>query len=232
VLPDRRAVLFDLDDTLYPYRRFVTSGFAAVARRLDRAGLMPWARAFRLLVRASRGSSRGRELQRCLDVCQASPALFPELLRVLRDHHPALKLPPASAALLRRLRAEGWRLGIVTNGSKPIQARKIAALELRSLVDTVVYATEHGSGAGKPEPEPFRAALGRLGVPAPHAIFVGNDDVCDVQGAAAAGLLTIHCAVWTPRQVSGSARAEADRLRDIADLARALLQEESARHAA
>ena len=28
---DTRAVLFDLDDTLYPQRRFILSGFAVVA---------------------------------------------------------------------------------------------------------------------------------------------------------------------------------------------------------
>ena len=35
-----QLICFDLDDTLYPYRRFKLSGFVAVARRLsDRAGL-------------------------------------------------------------------------------------------------------------------------------------------------------------------------------------------------
>ena len=34
--PERRAVVFDLDDTIYPYRRFKLSGFAEVARHLER----------------------------------------------------------------------------------------------------------------------------------------------------------------------------------------------------
>jgi len=33
---ERRAVVFDMDDTLYPFRRFVTSGSAAVASYLSR----------------------------------------------------------------------------------------------------------------------------------------------------------------------------------------------------
>ena len=32
--PDRRALVFDLDDTLYPYSSFVASGFRVVAERL------------------------------------------------------------------------------------------------------------------------------------------------------------------------------------------------------
>ena len=35
-MPRNRGVLFDLDDTLYPLRRFVRSGFKAVAVHLER----------------------------------------------------------------------------------------------------------------------------------------------------------------------------------------------------
>ncbi len=52
VLPDRRAVVFDLDDTLYPYRRFVLSGFAAVAGYLARTHRFDRRRVLRLLARA------------------------------------------------------------------------------------------------------------------------------------------------------------------------------------
>jgi predicted HAD superfamily phosphohydrolase YqeG len=32
--PDRRGIVFDLDDTLFPMRRYRLSGFAAVAAHL------------------------------------------------------------------------------------------------------------------------------------------------------------------------------------------------------
>ena len=33
-MSEPRAIVFDLDDTLYPYRAFVRSGFRAVGQRL------------------------------------------------------------------------------------------------------------------------------------------------------------------------------------------------------
>ncbi len=66
------------------------------------------------------------------------------------------------------------------------------ALGLTALVDTVVYAAEHGSGRGKPDPEPFQTALARLGVAPGRAVFVGDDERCDVAGAAGAGMRTLR----------------------------------------
>ena len=40
-MADARALVFDLDDTLYPYRQFVSSGFRAVAAEVERAQAYP-----------------------------------------------------------------------------------------------------------------------------------------------------------------------------------------------
>src|SRR5918993_3920821 len=60
------AVLFDLDDTLYPQRRFVFSGFAAVARHLEHATGEDRKRVF-LVLRDAWRERRGRELQACVE---------------------------------------------------------------------------------------------------------------------------------------------------------------------
>lgn len=187
----RSAVLFDLDDTLYPRRRFVLSGFAAVARHLDRQYHSGGPTVFRLLVEAYRRGERGRELQACLVHLDLPPMLLPGLVALMRAHRPNLRLPTASRAALMSLR-ETHRIGVVTNGIPAIQADKIKALGLRPLVDTVVYATEHGTGLGKPDPAPFLAALSRLEVPPQRTVFVGDDERCDVSGAAAVGLRTVR----------------------------------------
>jgi len=51
-LRDQRAIVFDLDDTLYPYRAFVRSGFRAVACRLVADRGIPPAAVLRVLRRA------------------------------------------------------------------------------------------------------------------------------------------------------------------------------------
>src|SRR5260221_3110868 len=112
---DRRAVIFDLDDTLYPYRRFVLSGFAAVAAHLESTQGVSAGRALRVLVRAWRGADRGRELQACLESFTLAPDGLPTLLKVLRGHRPRLRLPAEAQLTLATLKAAGLQTGGLTN---------------------------------------------------------------------------------------------------------------------
>jgi putative hydrolase of the HAD superfamily len=232
MLPERRAVVLDMDDTLYPYRRYVISGFAAVAAHLERTARADRRVILRSLVRAGHRGARSRELQTMVAECGVTPALLPALVELMRQHQPVLSLPRAIAAALVTLRRRGWKLGVLTNGPRAIQARKAAALGLARYVDTIVYATEYGSGAGKPDPEPFDAALGRLGVAASAAVFVGDDEVCDVVGAAGAGLRTVRCHLWRRDGFRSSADAVLDRASCLPDLVEHLLLEATSRHAA
>lgn len=188
--PDPCAVLFDLDDTLYSRQRFVLSGFAAVSRALHRTrGIDPRA-AFAVLCRAHR-TARGRELQALASACGLAASMVPGLVDVIREHAPRLRLPRASARVLETLR-DGWRVGIVTNGPPDIQARKVEALGLARLVDTVVFAHATGSGAGKPDPAPFLEAARRLGVAPARTVFVGDDPVADIAGARGVGMYAVR----------------------------------------
>jgi putative hydrolase of the HAD superfamily len=186
-----KAVIFDLDDTLYPVRRFVHSGFAAVAGHLEDMWRVDRREALGVLARASRGESHGRELQACVAHFGLSLTILPALVQVIRSHAPALRLPRTSMFALRALRPN-WHLAVVTNGLPDLQARKVDALGLRDLVDAVVYANAVGSGAGKPEREPFLVAARRLGVAPDRAIVVGDDARCDIFGAGQVGMKTVH----------------------------------------
>ncbi len=227
-----RAMLLDLDDTLYPHRRFRLSGFAAVARHVERTHGVPARQVFRLLVRSSRGPGAGRELDAVAERFGIT-APFGEWIRVYRGHVPSLRLPARTLATLKRLR-RSWRLGVVTNGIPEIQARKVAALGLDRWTDTVVFASEWGSGEGKPDREPFMEALRRLDVGPGHALFVGDDPFCDVFGAMRCGLRTIQTREWTRTGASASAvrpDAVVDGFAQVPDVASVILPRRIARAA-
>lgn len=230
MLREPRAVVFDLDDTLYPYRRFKTSGFLAVARHLERHHGLDVRLGLAALLRASRGIDQGQEIQACLRQHDLDPLLAPELGEVLRHHQPRLRLPSASRRVLAALRHDGWRLGVLTNGQPSIQQRKISALGLEAHVDAVVYAASHGPG-GKPDGEPFAVVARALGVSASRVVFVGDDERCDVTGAVRAGMLAVRCAVWRPAGPTAAALT-ITHLSRVPVSARILLEEASKRHAA
>ncbi len=152
-MAESRAILFDLDDTLYPLERFVMSGFRAVAAAVEARWRVPQAAALETLVSAV-AASRGRELQVLAERHGLAAGAVPELVDVIRRHVPDLRLPELSLSVLGALRRD-WRLGLVTNGRPDIQARKVHALGVHRLVDVIVYAHGVGSGAGKPEAAPF-----------------------------------------------------------------------------
>lgn len=203
----RRALLFDLDDTLYPHRRFVLSGFGAVAAHLEAELGIPARRSFMTLARARRHHP-GRELQVLLQAFGLPDSRLPELVEMIRTHEPRLRLPRTTAAALRAVRND-WRVGIVTNGAPAIQERKLKALGLPRMVDTVVYADAVGTRTGKPDPTAFELALARLGVRAAHAVFVGNDERRDIGGAAGVGMRTILAARYAASVTRESTRADA-----------------------
>jgi FMN phosphatase YigB (HAD superfamily) len=71
-----------------------------------------------------------------------------------------------------------------------------------------------------------------LSVTASRAVFVGDDERCDISGAAAAGMIPIRCVAWTPSSALTAARAVVDRLAQVPVAALSLLEEASNRHAA
>jgi putative hydrolase of the HAD superfamily len=189
----QRGVILDLDDTLYPRERYVRSGFAAVAKYLERRWGVPAGGAFTTLSRLLTGPHSGREFQAICAKFELPREEVPAMIRVFRAHKPNLWLPYETGQALRRLRADGWKLAILTNGLPSVQAAKIDALALAPMVDHVIYA-QSITRKGKPEPETFLAALDRLGLTADRCIAVGDDPICDIKGARSVSLRTIRMA--------------------------------------
>jgi putative hydrolase of the HAD superfamily len=103
--------------------------------------------------------------------------------------------------------------GLVTNGPADRQHQKVETLDLQSRLDVIVYAGD--LPRRKPHPEPFDAAMERLGRPDARALYVGDSLAYDVAGAQQAG----HEAVWVPRGDPDPGEYSPDYvLEDIADL--------------
>jgi putative hydrolase of the HAD superfamily len=192
-----RAVLFDLDDTLYPERQFVDGGFHAVARLL--AGLTKRSEAdlaerlWALHLRDGRGRIFDSLLAELGLAAAEAADLAPACLLVYRAHPADLTAFPGAEALLERLRQCGSRTGVISDGNAAVQSRKLAGLPaIAALLDLVVLTEDLGPGHAKPSPVPFQVACRLLDVPPSATIYVGNDPRKDFVGARSAGLRTIR----------------------------------------
>jgi len=196
VPPAPAAVLFDLDDTLYPEQAFVDGGFRAVGRLLaGPAGRAAAGLAQRLWALHGR-DGRGRlfdTLVAELGLDDTDGALAAACVLTYRSHEVRLEPFPGVIALLDGLRGRGVRTGVVSDGYGAVQARKLAGLDaVAGRLDVVVLTDDLGPGHGKPSPTAFRVACRLLEVDPSATIYVGNDPRKDFIGARAAGLRTIR----------------------------------------
>lgn len=186
------AVLFDLYETLARADRAVLDeGRTALAAR---AGVEP-ARLLAEFERTQPARFRGElggleeEVRSVLAGCgvEASPALVAELAAIERaTWSRGLQLYEDSAATLRALRRDGYRLGIVSNCGVQTAAR-VDELGLADQVDALVLSCR--VGVLKPDPAIFELALAALAVPPERALFV-DDLPVNLDAARQLGLRT------------------------------------------
>jgi putative hydrolase of the HAD superfamily len=108
-----------------------------------------------------------------LDRYRASWAAFP-------DARPALEVA----------RSNGWRVGVLTNGSTTQQNAKLVAIGLADLIDVV--CTSESLGAAKPDREAYLQTCHALGAEPADTMMIGDDLELDVLAARQAGLTAHH----------------------------------------
>lgn len=210
-MPRLEAVLFDIDDTLFP-----TSDFARRARR----------NAVRAMIEAGVEGDED-DLLRELDEVIAEFSSnydyhFDKLLtrlgpRALRHQNRALVVASGVVAyhdtkfreiapfedvapLLADLRASGIRLGVVTNGWAVKQAEKLVRLHLADLFDADAIFISDQIGISKPNPKLYLRALDSLGIAPARAMYVGDHPAHDIAPPKSLGMI----AVWSSRSARRS----------------------------
>jgi putative hydrolase of the HAD superfamily len=186
---EARAVIVDLDDTLYPQADWLRGAWRAVAAAApDNVDGNAFER--ELLAVAAEGSDKGRIIDRAIALANIPPDAIDvaALVAVFRAHAPAsLDCYDGALAALRSLRA-CVPVALLTDGVPETQRAKIRALGLREEFDAIVISDELGREFRKPHPAPFLEAAARLGVRPEHCAVVGDRVEKDVAGALAARL--------------------------------------------
>jgi putative hydrolase of the HAD superfamily len=116
---------------------------------------------------------------------------------------------PGAVETLEALRARGHRLGLVTNGGRVFQRRKIERFDLAQYFDDI--RVEGEQGLGKPHPQAFERALAALDARPEEAWMVGDNLSADIGGAQALGIR----GVWVDAHRTGlpeEAPAQPDRI--------------------
>lgn len=203
-MPPVQALLFDLDDTLWPIGPVIAAAELGWHAWLAERAPAVTERYTVEQLRALRMALLERQPELVADLYQlrrmALAAVFAETgadaalidgamahFHTLRNTVTVFDDVPAALATLQRM----LRLGVITNGN--------ADLEVIGLHHHFEVAlASHRFGRAKPDPAIFLATCEAMGVAPEQAVYVGDDLRLDVQGAQAVGMR----AVWMNRHGS------------------------------
>lgn len=205
-----RGILFDFDGTVGDswggYERQREAIQTALARRVPDLDLDAFEARYvelgehhyEVMLREGHGYDefRRRRLGEALKPWhELDDELFVEYLELHNEAIDGLTAFPDALGTIRSLRAQGIRVGVLTNGPSELQRRKLRASGLLDEFDAVAISGE--LGAHKPDRRAFELALELLGTRAEETAMVGDDLVNDVGGALAAGFGAV---VWVERR--------------------------------
>lgn len=200
------AVILDLDDTLFDHRTSARRGAARLITELgatpERAILDAWeSGAEQLMARRRTGEldrdgyrrERVRHLFRAFgreseslddDRCDRHYARF---LALYEESWVAFD---DALPVLRALEERSIPVAVLTNGPEERQQRKVRRLGLAPWV-VGVWTSEH-LAAKKPEARTYLTVCAALGAEPATVLHAGDDRECDLDGALAAGLSSLH----------------------------------------
>jgi len=128
---------------------------------------------------------------------ELDPQIRQRLVRVIHEVAGRVqwRRAPGVGGILRHLRQQGYRLGVVSNTGFPagqVLRQVLAADGMLLYFEAFAFSDE--LGIRKPNPEIFHSVLQRVGVEPSAAVHIGDRPRVDVAGAHAAGMRAIRYA--------------------------------------
>lgn len=134
---------------------------------------------------------KGVEVSMELAVCAG------QFFRVLTTEY--IRLYDGVKELLQSLKASGGRLYLLSNAQRIFTEYEMKALDIFRFFDGIYISSDYA--CKKPDIRFFDLLLEKEKIEKETAIMIGNDGICDIQGAKKAGLSTFYiCSNLSPKE--------------------------------
>lgn len=188
---EKKAVIFDLDDTLYYERDYVYQALeevaAYLAEKFQKNSIQLWEQMCDLLEK----EGRGHIFNRICEIHQIQEDIQ-KLVTIYRNTTPNLTLYKDAQKCLDRLKKQGIKTGLITDGCFLVQRKKVEALALYKQIDKIIITDEKGLKYWKPSIQPYQDILKQLQVNPEDAVYIGDNPKKDFIGAKTIGMDTIR----------------------------------------
>lgn len=197
-----KGVIFDLDDTLYDYKRanqyaenclaeYASARFGISVVEFDKAFQQGKEYTKKLLKEGAAQHSRLLYIQHALEALKINPVgVAVELETVFWENFmKAMELCKGSLVLLQKLRTLGIKIGICTDFTAEVQHTKLVRLGIADYVDALVTSEE--TGCEKPNALMFQLILKKLCLQNNEVLVIGDNWNKDIQGAVSIGIKSV-----------------------------------------
>ena len=210
-----KAIIFDLDDTIVAYDTVTASVWGDVCRRFAPAEGLDAEKLLETIMSAGNWywGDPERHRQGRLKLPEARREVVriafnrlgldsSELADTIADTYTvereeAAFIIPEAIPTLERLKDQGIRLALITNGMSIIQRAKLKRFNLEPFFESIIVEGEFG--AGKPDNSVFLHTLEKLNVKSSEAWMVGDDLERDIAPCLEMGIY----AIWVDRRGTG-----------------------------
>jgi putative hydrolase of the HAD superfamily len=179
-----RIVVFDLDDTLYKELDYLESAYREIADRVRGYGATG-----DVYNRMISWYKDKRNVFECLNNEYGLDIPLSTYLDWYRNHVPTIALTDGARALLERIKEEGDRAGLISDGRSVTQRHKIVALGLDAYIapEDIIISEEFGSE--KPSERNYRYFMDRY--PNRQYFYLGDNPKKDFVTPNRLGWMTI-----------------------------------------
>lgn len=219
-----RYILFDIDDTLYDSTLQMSTARMNAIRAMTETGLPTEVETtYKVLEEivehyGPHYSKHFDELLKRLGL-RWDPRVIASGVIAYRETSAAyLKPYHDTVPTLLKLRDQGYKLGVVSEGRAVKQWQKLVQLGVQHIPHLVIISEELELEAL--DSSLFRAALERIGAKSEETIFVGSKLEPDIASAKEVGLITVRIRkgknrIEAPRSEEAAPRYEIDRLSEL-----------------
>ncbi|CAM4097443.1 haloacid dehalogenase [Bacillus manliponensis] len=186
-----RAIVFDMDDTLYNEKDYVVSGLKAVdnwfVENHRQTGF--YHTAIELFNQGERKFIFNKVLEE-LDVLYEE-CLISSMIEHYRSHEPNITLSEEAEWVLDNL-FPSVKVGLISDGYLVTQEQKVKALKLPERLHSIILTDQLGKEYWKPSRVPYEEMSKSLQVSSYQCVYIGDNLTKDFVTAKKLGWTTVH----------------------------------------
>ena len=201
MINDVKAVIFDVDDTLFDRNKAQREILRLIVRELsdvfagidEQTAIDAFLESDSVALQeyydnpdASGHVLRARRSEAFLRILGLDEGFAGRITAMYVESYPTLDVPVEGAKSVVKSLVERFQLGVVSNGFPDVQYRKLKTLGIEGSFDCIVLSEE--IGIRKPDPRIFWRAASMLVRQPEECLYIGDSYHADVPGAKKAGM--------------------------------------------